>query len=190
MGGLHCPLPSPIRPSRATPGGVPRVAGSLAVTRAIGDGYLKRAALSVPPYTAHLPYITAEPEPGHNRLVSGGLCRQLHTHRIRAEHDQFVLLLSDGLKGLPTRVPRSLAPVHDLVHMEELVQWAYGYILSADDEQHVAQRLIDRIIRERVCVCQTHRAASSPVPSHHSWSVVPRCSSVCGHRRGGASTTT
>ena len=43
-------------------GGIKRVAGSLAVTRALGDAYLKTPALSFPPYKFHAPYITAEPE--------------------------------------------------------------------------------------------------------------------------------
>ena len=39
-----------------------RVAGSLMVTRALGDGYLKRKDLSMPPFKEHVPYITAKPK--------------------------------------------------------------------------------------------------------------------------------
>lgn len=39
-----------------------RVAGSLAVTRAIGDAYLKVPELSLPPFRQHVPYITAQPQ--------------------------------------------------------------------------------------------------------------------------------
>ncbi len=42
--------------------GIYRVAGSLVVTRALGDAYLKRAALSIPPYAAGVPYITGMPQ--------------------------------------------------------------------------------------------------------------------------------
>lgn len=43
-------------------GGIKRVAGSLAVTRALGDAYLKTPLLSFLPYKSHAPYITARPE--------------------------------------------------------------------------------------------------------------------------------
>ena len=43
-------------------GGIRRVAGSLAVTRALGDAYLKTPLLSFFPYKSHAPYITARPE--------------------------------------------------------------------------------------------------------------------------------
>ena len=43
-------------------GGIKRVAGSLAVTRAFGDAYLKTPKLSFSPYKSHAPYITARPE--------------------------------------------------------------------------------------------------------------------------------
>jgi len=39
-----------------------RVAGSLMVTRALGDGYLKRKNLSMPPFQEHVPYITVKPK--------------------------------------------------------------------------------------------------------------------------------
>jgi len=58
--------PNPFRPSesdkRASGSMAPlRVAGSLAVTRALGDGYLKLKELSIEPYIPHLPYITCQP---------------------------------------------------------------------------------------------------------------------------------
>jgi hypothetical protein len=43
-------------------GGIKRVAGSLAVTRALGDAYLKTPLLSFYPFKRHAPYITARPE--------------------------------------------------------------------------------------------------------------------------------
>ncbi|KAL9181126.1 hypothetical protein ACHAXT_009931 [Thalassiosira profunda] len=48
--------------SSASGGGIKRVAGSLAVTRALGDAYLKTPRLSFFPYKRHAPYITARPE--------------------------------------------------------------------------------------------------------------------------------
>jgi hypothetical protein len=39
-----------------TGGGIKRVAGSLAVTRALGDAYLKTPLLSFLPYKSHAPY--------------------------------------------------------------------------------------------------------------------------------------
>ena len=46
-------------------GGIKRVAGSLAVTRALGDAYLKTPLLSFNPYKDHAPYI--EPSPSLSR---------------------------------------------------------------------------------------------------------------------------
>ena len=43
-------------------GGIRRVAGSLAVTRALGDLYLKKREFSFHPYKEHVPYITVTPE--------------------------------------------------------------------------------------------------------------------------------
>jgi hypothetical protein len=44
------------------------VIGSLAVTRAMGDGYLKRVELSA--VAKHLPYITCQPTIEHRQIVS------------------------------------------------------------------------------------------------------------------------
>ncbi|EWM26894.1 protein phosphatase [Nannochloropsis gaditana] len=64
-------------------GGIDRVAGSLAVTRALGNGYLKWPSLSFPPYLQHLPYITGEP------VVTA--------YELSPTRDLFLLLASDGL---------------------------------------------------------------------------------------------
>ena len=53
-------------------GGIKRVAGSLAVTRALGDAYLKTPRLSFFPYKTHTPYITARPEVNCRPIVKGG----------------------------------------------------------------------------------------------------------------------
>ena len=53
-------------------GGIKRVAGSLAVTRALGDAYLKTPLLSFLPYKSHAPYITARPEVNCRPLVKEG----------------------------------------------------------------------------------------------------------------------
>lgn len=64
-------------------GGIKRVAGSLAVTRALGDAYLKTPLLSFFPYKRHAPYITARPEVN---------CRP-----IMKEGDKVLLLATDGV---------------------------------------------------------------------------------------------
>jgi hypothetical protein len=53
-------------------GGIRRVAGSLAVTRALGDAYLKTPLLSFYPYKRHAPFITARPEVNCRLLPTGG----------------------------------------------------------------------------------------------------------------------
>jgi len=64
-------------------GGIKRVAGSLAVTRALGDAYLKTQRLSFFPYKRHTPYITARPEVNYRPIVMGG--------------DKVLVLASDGV---------------------------------------------------------------------------------------------
>jgi hypothetical protein len=79
--------PNPCRPSEiglktyglAAPD---RVAGSLAITRALGDGYLKRHDVSLPAYRKHLPYISSVPTVYHR-----------HIH----DSDIAIVLASDGL---------------------------------------------------------------------------------------------
>lgn len=63
--------------------GIDRVAGSLAVTRALGDAYLKRKNLSFDPYKQYVPYITAEPE--------------ISMHKLNPKSDRFLILATDGL---------------------------------------------------------------------------------------------
>jgi hypothetical protein len=64
-------------------GGIKRVAGSLAVTRALGDAYLKTPQLSFLPYKSHAPYISARPEVNCRPLVKGG--------------DKVLILATDGV---------------------------------------------------------------------------------------------
>lgn len=64
-------------------GGIKRVAGSLAVTRALGDAYLKTPLLSFLPYKSHAPYITARPEVNCRPLVKDG--------------DKILILATDGV---------------------------------------------------------------------------------------------
>jgi len=66
--------------------GIKRVAGSLAVTRALGDAYLKSPLLSFAPYKQHAPYITARPEITTRRIKKNGRL-----------HDKILVLASDGI---------------------------------------------------------------------------------------------
>ena len=79
--------PAPVRASdndrRALGGRAPlRVAGSLAVTRALGDPYLKLRELSMPLFADHLPYITGRPTISDRALLPT---------------DRAIVLASDGL---------------------------------------------------------------------------------------------
>ena len=64
-------------------GGIKRVAGSLAVTRALGDAYLKTPLLSFLPYKIHAPYISGRPEVNCRPLVKTG--------------DKLLVLATDGV---------------------------------------------------------------------------------------------
>ena len=68
--------------AKAANGGILRVGGSLSVTRALGDAYLKHKPLSFPPYQKHVPFLTAVP------TVS---------NRVLDSFDQFLVLGSDGV---------------------------------------------------------------------------------------------
>jgi serine/threonine protein phosphatase PrpC len=63
-----------------------RVAGSLAITRAVGDGYLKISELSYPPYDAHVPYLSY---PCEGEVISRNLTD--------CPKDCVLVLASDGL---------------------------------------------------------------------------------------------
>lgn len=63
-------------------GGIKRVAGSLSVTRALGDAYLKTPVLSFEPFRDYAPFITALPEV---------------KSRILCDEDRIIVLASDGV---------------------------------------------------------------------------------------------
>eukprot|EP01064_Diplonema_japonicum_P001773 TRINITY_DN11191_c2_g1_i1.p1 TRINITY_DN11191_c2_g1~~TRINITY_DN11191_c2_g1_i1.p1 ORF type:complete len:518 (+),score=14.80 TRINITY_DN11191_c2_g1_i1:289-1842(+) len=72
-------------PIKTTQSGPRRVAGSLMVTRALGDAYLKIPEFSFPPYRLHVPYITSEP------IVT--------KHSIH-DDDKTLIIASDGLYNM------------------------------------------------------------------------------------------
>ena len=67
-----------------------RVAGSLAVTRAVGDAYLKLPDLSYPPYDAHVPYLSY---PCNGEVIS----RNIGSDSSSKENGIVLILASDGL---------------------------------------------------------------------------------------------
>ena len=71
-----------------TPLFLPRVAGSLIITRVIGDAYLKRADLSDSPYKQHL---TSSPDQAYVSAVP-----EVRVRALTAD-DRFIVLGSDGL---------------------------------------------------------------------------------------------
>jgi len=82
--------------SASLSGGIKRVAGSLAVTRALGDAYLKTPHLSFSPYKHHVPFISARPEVNCRPLVKGS--------------DKVLVLATDG--------------VWELASGEDVLRWA------------------------------------------------------------------
>ncbi|CAM9725840.1 unnamed protein product [Chrysoparadoxa australica] len=99
--------------------GPPRVAGSLAITRALGDAYLKLNRFSFPPYIEKLPYITAEPEVN---------CFQL------TEDDKFLVIATDGL--------------WELCSSQEVVLWVDGWCKRGSNEfAHSADFAIASVLK-------------------------------------------
>ncbi len=96
-------------------GGIKRVAGSLAVTRALGDAYLKTPLLSFNPYKRHAPYITARPEVNCRPIVKDG--------------DKVLILATDG--------------VWERASGEDVLRWVRNYYAEriAEVERRKSRRL-------------------------------------------------
>ena len=96
-------------------GGIKRVAGSLAVTRALGDAYLKTPLLSFNPYKRHAPYITARPEVNCRPIVKDG--------------DKVLVLATDG--------------VWERASGEDVLRWVRNYYAEriAEAERRKNRRL-------------------------------------------------
>lgn len=84
-----------------------RVAGSLMVTRALGDGYLKCKDLSMPPFKEHVPYITSTPKvtqltAAHTQLLAAPTdfaqtwAARADFTQMLAAHTKFTQLLTIG----------------------------------------------------------------------------------------------
>lgn len=96
-------------------GGIKRVAGSLAVTRALGDAYLKTPLLSFNPYKRHAPYITGRPEVNCRPIVKDG--------------DKVLILATDG--------------VWERASGEDVLRWVRNYYAEriAETERRKNRRL-------------------------------------------------
>jgi serine/threonine protein phosphatase PrpC len=106
--------------SSASSGGIKRVAGSLAVTRALGDAYLKTPRLSFFPYKRHAPYITARPEVNCRILTKGA--------------DRILTLASDGVweRASGDDVLRWVRNYYN----SRIVEMTEQHLYDAEDEQH------------------------------------------------------
>ena len=93
-------------------GGIKRVAGSLAVTRAFGDAYLKTPMLSFHPYKPHAPYITAQPEVNCRLLTKDG--------------DRALIVASDG--------------VWERCNGEDILRWVRNYSVERKADMERRQR--------------------------------------------------
>eukprot|EP01063_Lacrimia_lanifica_P007877 TRINITY_DN1504_c1_g1_i2.p1 TRINITY_DN1504_c1_g1~~TRINITY_DN1504_c1_g1_i2.p1 ORF type:complete len:724 (+),score=83.08 TRINITY_DN1504_c1_g1_i2:129-2174(+) len=115
---------NPVRRGRANAVGTAplRVAGSLMVTRAMGDSYLKREGCSMPPYRVNVPYITSEPV--------------ITEHHFDPSRDHSIVLGSDGLYNMLTN--------------EEVVQLAESAMMQANPP-NPPQYLIGKAL-EKVCM--------------------------------------
>ncbi|CAM9123690.1 unnamed protein product [Scytosiphon promiscuus] len=91
---------------------IKRVAGSLAVTRAVGDAYLKKAVFSFSPYKEGVPYITAEPVVTTVELTSNDRFLVLATDGVweQVSNEEAVYCVSRALRsGSTSRPQRSMA---------------------------------------------------------------------------------
>ena len=121
--------PDPLRRCSGGPGAPLRVAGSLMVTRALGDFYLKDKAYSWPPFRQHVPYISGRPV-----ITEHTICTR------ESLRDVCIVLASDGL--------------YNVLSDNEIAQIACTR--AANPHPHLAspsQLLIDTVL-ERVAAVQ------------------------------------
>ena len=111
--------PSDRNPLRASRGDIAshvsnplvRVAGTLAVTRALGDAYLKEPAFTSSELKVHVPYITAEPE--------------VSTHLLSSQ-DLFLVLATDG--------------VWEVAANDRVVDWTQKFLHQAETRANDSAR--------------------------------------------------
>eukprot|EP00002_Diphylleia_rotans_P005548 TRINITY_DN1470_c0_g4_i1.p1 TRINITY_DN1470_c0_g4~~TRINITY_DN1470_c0_g4_i1.p1 ORF type:complete len:578 (+),score=131.42 TRINITY_DN1470_c0_g4_i1:55-1788(+) len=128
------PDPDPFPIARSTPQGLvmidtPRVAGSLIVTRAFGDGFLKYHELSFLPYQAYVPYISADPE--------------IRTHSLILE-DSCLIIASDGL--------------WDLLSNEDAVQVAFANKGARNVAQCLVDKALELVAKENFITTEEVKA--------------------------------
>ena len=108
-----------------------RVAGTLMVTRALGDSYLKNPFHSFPPYVGHLPYITSAP------IVS--------EHAFQRDTDVSIVLGSDGLYNLlPNDEIARIVTEHDLTPAKELLSSSLQKVAES-------QGITVRMLKQKQC---------------------------------------
>jgi len=112
----RCRAPRAISP--ACIGGIQRVAGSLAVTRALGDAYLKTPKLSFHPYKRYSPYISALPQISRRTLTKSEENGKLN--------DRLLILGSDG--------------VWERASGKEVLRWIESFYKNKNDEENVTNR--------------------------------------------------
>jgi len=109
--------PFPIRgaPNANVPG--ERVGGVISVTRAFGDGVLKKNHMSLPFFEKYLPYLTSEPEITKYKISS---------------QDEFILLASDGL--------------FEQVGHEDVLHWIEEYAAQNGTSKEALKRASEMVI--------------------------------------------
>jgi serine/threonine protein phosphatase PrpC len=109
-----------------------RVGGSLLVTRALGDAYLKRERFSISPWKAHVPLITCKPEVWQRQLRSW---------------DLFFVMASDG--------------VWDLCTNGQVVQAVMGHGPANSDTEHSMSPVVtEHVVQLMACVAECAKAVS------------------------------
>mmetsp|Transcript_17830 Transcript_17830/g.17906 ORF Transcript_17830/g.17906 Transcript_17830/m.17906 type:complete len:246 (+) Transcript_17830:2-739(+) len=124
---------------------ITRVAGSLAVTRAFGDGYLKLKELSKEPFAKHVPYITARPtvcyapvSSGHTALVlaSDGLWNYVSAEEVLSILTAYLDSVDCSTEECVSSVSSIKSVNRDIVVTENM----------SNDDVNIAKLLIDRCL--------------------------------------------
>ncbi|CAN0386668.1 unnamed protein product [Pylaiella littoralis] len=159
---------------------IKRVAGSLAVTRAIGDAYLKKAAFSFSPYKEGVPYITAEPAVRAIELTSKDRFLVLATDGVweQVSNEEAVRCVSGALGSASGRRQRSTAgrtagggiggtgsyssdALVDLV----LARSAQSHGMSVPALRALPRGSSRRMLHDDVCVTVIHLTPAPPQPA-------------------------
>ena len=140
-----------------------RVAGSLAVTRALGDGYLKISDLSSSIYKEYVPYITCRPTIHARKLLPTDLCLILASDGLwnyLSAKDSIAVIKSDLTEGI---IENCQSPLYLTSHEPASINSA-GYGPAQGQQHEINKFYTNGIASKLVEKCLNNAAAQYSLP--------------------------